>query len=318
LRKFLAVFVFLIVVTNFTPTITQSQPTVLQNRNSEFEIFPSSTKILLFQQSTNPTSKPSSPIKSSSNKDEYPILSLLRDSIWQFVGVILVIITIIVSVVIYLLQKNRKSLTYEILSETALLSVAKEVEDKIQILFEGNTVKRVHIILVQISNTGNSSILPSDFLKELTISFNNSAKILSTEISDKNRQSIDTEVSISDTQSQLIIASSLWNSGDAITIKSLVSDFNKDIQVSARIVGIQDIKNNRSGLNPITVWSVATGIFVFTVGLVLSLFSMFNNLMPIIAIISYLLLVSPISYDKKYSRLILSAIKSYGVRRSNL
>ena len=88
--------------------------------------------------------------------------------------------------------------------------------------------------------------MPSDFLKNITVSFDSSAKILSAEIYDKTPQSIDATLSIDGTQ--LIINPTLWNSGDTITIKSLVSEFNEKIQVSGRIVGIQDFVCNSSDL----------------------------------------------------------------------
>ena len=233
----------------------------------------------------------------------------MRDSIWQFIGAVLVIVSIAVSVIVYFLQKSRKLLSYEILSETALLSVAKEVEDKIKILFEGDVVKRVHLILVRISNTGNVPILPSDFLKDLTVSFSGSAKILSAEISEKHPESIDSRITIDGTQ--LIISPSLWNSGDTITVKSLVSEFNENTQVSGRIVGIQDIKLSRSSINS----NSALLLFFSTILILVCLILIGVTEQPVflvLGLVGYILAILPAAYDKKYRELFFSVVNTMG------
>jgi hypothetical protein len=181
------------------------------------------------------------------------------------------------------------------------------VEDKIQILFEGSAVKGVHLILLQISNTGNVPILPSDFLKDLTISFDGSTKILSAEITDKNPQSIDANLAISGTQ--LIISPSLWNSGDTITIKSLVSEFNESIQITGRIVGIKDIKLNSSGvMSSSTAVVVLLGMLLIFVGLSLISFNQQPIFSALIAI-GYVLFFIPTFYDEKYRKYMSSLLK---------
>jgi hypothetical protein len=213
----------------------------------------------------------------------------------------------IISLIIYFLQKSKKSLSYEILSKTALLSVAKEVEDKIKILFEGDSVKNVHLILLKISNTGNVSILPSEFLKNITISFDNSTRILSAEISDKKPHSIEATLTINGTQ--LMISPSLWNSGDTVTIKSLVSEFNEEIHVSGRIVGIKDIKLSNSEFNTSTVMLVSFGISLILTSFILYRFTS-QSIFFILGMIGYILIVFPIIYDKKFRELVQLIAKS--------
>ncbi|WNZ46551.1 hypothetical protein Q2T42_01705 [Leptolyngbya boryana CZ1] len=221
----------------FVSPVTQPKFFVALNNNREIKVVSSVNQLSTTQVLSSPLEAPLiSDTSFTEQNGNSIVLNFLRDSIWQFVGALLAIVAIVISVIIFFLQKSNKLLTYEILSETALLSVAKEVEDKVQILFEGNVVQGVHLILLQISNTGNVPILPSDFLKDLTISFDGSAEILSAEITEKKPHSIDTNITINGTQ--LIISPSLWNSGDTITVKSLVSEFKEDVQVSGRIVGI--------------------------------------------------------------------------------
>jgi len=47
---------------------------------------------------------------------------LLRDQIWQFVGAILGFIAIIVTVILYIVERRRKSLVYKVLTYASLLT----------------------------------------------------------------------------------------------------------------------------------------------------------------------------------------------------
>ena len=58
------------------------------------------------------------------------MIELFRDPIWQFIGAALAFIAIIVSVVTVVVQQRKKSLAYEILARTPLLTVNDEVKGK--------------------------------------------------------------------------------------------------------------------------------------------------------------------------------------------
>jgi hypothetical protein len=132
----------------------------------------------------------------------------------------------------------------------------------------------------------------------LTISFDGSAKVLSAEIVEKNPQSIDVNLTINNTQ--LIISPSLWNSGDTITVKSLVCEFNENIQVSGRIVGIQDIKMiNTRMINPNTAVFVSLGAISILAGIILSALTNQPNFLSF-AGVGYIFALFPVFFDKKY------------------
>ena len=58
------------------------------------------------------------------------MIELLRDPLWQFVGAILGFVAIGITIIIFWLQRTRKSLSYEILSNTSLLTIKEELEGK--------------------------------------------------------------------------------------------------------------------------------------------------------------------------------------------
>jgi hypothetical protein len=62
------------------------------------------------------------------------MFEFLADPVWQFlIGAVIAIATIVISIIIHLKQRNHKSLSYEILSNTDLLSVEEQTKNDIQL-----------------------------------------------------------------------------------------------------------------------------------------------------------------------------------------
>jgi hypothetical protein len=70
---------------------------------------------------------------------------------WQFVGALLALVAILLSVILFLAQRKRKSLAYEVVSRTALLSVAEEIEGKLKILYQGKPIRKVHLVILKLT-----------------------------------------------------------------------------------------------------------------------------------------------------------------------
>lgn len=174
------------------------------------------------------------------------MLELFRDPLWQFIGALLAIIAIIVSIVLYYRQRRWKVLSYEIVSRTSLLSVAKEVEGKLLILFEGKSVRKVHLVEISIINTGNVPIIPVDYKKRVRLKFPGDAKILSAEVSKTEPELIEVELDVH--EREIILKPTLLNDGDSITIKSLVSELS-DVIIEGRIVGVKRIAKRAEGIS---------------------------------------------------------------------
>ena len=171
-------------------------------------------------------------------------MEFLRDPIWQFVGAIVAVIGVVAAVWIYLLQKNKKSLSYNILASNELLTASEEIRGRIKILFDKKSVQDVHLLVMQITNDGNLPILPSDFYEPLKISFGESTKILSAEITNHFPDSFQPELILE--ANSLSIAPTLINSKDALTIKFLLSQYSNGVIISARIVGIKQITSSNA------------------------------------------------------------------------
>jgi hypothetical protein len=188
----------------------------------------------------------------------------LRDSIWQF---ILGASGIITAVFIYWLQRSKKSLSYQILSETPLVTNEKALKQKIQILFEGETIPDAHLIVFKVFNDGNTPILSGDFAAPPRFFFGEGSKILSVEVTDSNPKSLKPTVTIQ--PSRIEIEKTLLNNGDTLTVAVLLSKYKGDVNCEAHIVGIVgDVKRTKGGLGPIARPAVLLMFFVGILSLV--------------------------------------------------
>jgi hypothetical protein len=65
------------------------------------------------------------------------------------------------TVIIYRRQRIRKSLAYAV-TNTPLVSIRSEARDKIQITYDGEPVKGVHLVSFSLSNVGNQPVSEED------------------------------------------------------------------------------------------------------------------------------------------------------------
>lgn len=168
------------------------------------------------------------------------MIEILRDPLWQFIGALVAVVAIIISVIFYFSQKRRKQLSYEVISLNSILSHSEELEGKLKILFEGEQVNQVHLIVIQLTNTGNIPIISKDYEREISIKFLEDSRILSAQISDTFPSNLGATLSYN--LENIKLQPVLLNRGDSITIKTLVSQFAKGIVFDGRIVGIQSIE----------------------------------------------------------------------------
>ena len=161
-------------------------------------------------------------------------------SIEILLGLLAVIAAITVPLIIYFLQKSKKRLAYEVVSNTQLVGVKSEVQNKIKIYYENKLVADVHLLLIRIINNGNQSISIGDFAKRIDINLGNNLNILTCEILRQYPDNLD--VNVIKMINSIEIEPLLLNPKDNFTIKILLSDYKEDFEVSARIEGIGKIE----------------------------------------------------------------------------
>lgn len=167
------------------------------------------------------------------------MLEFLRDPLWQSIGALLALVAIIISIFVFFAQRKRKSLAYEVVSQTALLSVAEELEGKLKILYQRKPVREVNLLILSLSNNGDTPILASDFVREVSIDFSNSTKILSAEVSETSPDNLNASAFVDGESIKL--RPILWNSGDSVTFKILLGQFDGNFNLDGRIIGVKSI-----------------------------------------------------------------------------
>jgi len=170
--------------------------------------------------------------QSASGKD------LLRDPLWQFVGVLIALIALYISI---WQARRRKRIAYRIVSNISVARIDRSTfyDGRLQILFDGQPLDDAQVLQVQVGNTGNQSIRAADYESPLSFSIDQSARILDAEIVDAKPSSLQPAITVYPTM--VSIAPTLLNSGDSFTLKILTTSFEGTISASGRIVGVKEI-----------------------------------------------------------------------------
>lgn len=190
---------------------------------------------------------------------------IFRDQIWNFIGVIIACVTLLITVIIYYFQKHKKGLSYEILSKTSLLTSKEKLEGKIKILYNEQEVQNVKFLEIKILNTGNVGIPSSDYERPIRFIFDAEAKILTAEIVKSEPDSLTTTLNI--TQNEIVIQPILMNSKDYLVIKAIVSNSeDEELIVDGRIKDVKSIKKQGESNMPIII--AVIGIVLTIVGMI--------------------------------------------------
>ena len=193
------------------------------------------------------------------------MLDLLRDPLWQFAGVVL---GIGVSVAIYRLQKLNKRLYYQIISRTTLLTVREELENKVQVLYEGSPVQSLTVFLVRVWNAGSEPIRSSDFERPPSFAAVEPAQILTVVTTEVLPESLTPDLVFE--AHSLTVAPMLLNPGDSLTLKVLVKNASASLKPDARIVGVTRIQEGDGASRRAT--TLVVGMLMFFAGTAVAFF----------------------------------------------
>ncbi|MDT7540166.1 MAG: hypothetical protein QOE33_70 [Acidobacteriota bacterium] len=223
-------------------------------------------------------------------------MELLRDPLWQFIGVILALIAIAISFFIHYLQRQRKSLAYEITANTPVLTVNEQIEGKIEVLYENIPVNNVRLVTVKVINNGNVPITSNDYERKLSFILKGEVKILSSEILETYPESLETPISVD--ENKITIEPILMNRKDYIVLKALVSNFEGKIDADARIIGVNkviDITNSFAKRRIPFFFGLISGMLT---GTILFYLSTKNIVFLITSIIGILMTISPFIWSR--------------------
>src|SRR5262245_52284776 len=160
-------------------------------------------------------------------------MHLLRDPLWQFVGATVAAFALIVSVIVSLIQRQKKKLEYEVITDRPLLTFGEEVRGRLRVLVDERPVDDPALVVVLISNRGNVPIRAADFERPLILRFGGNAQLLSADITDQQPPNLHATVTVD--ANIAVLQPILLNPADIVEIKCLVSGEHA-VTAEARIV----------------------------------------------------------------------------------
>jgi hypothetical protein len=203
-------------------------------------------------------------------------VNILRDQIWQFLGSLVAVIALAVSIYAFVVQRRKKSVSYQVLTATDLLTVKDEISGKLKIFFDEVPIQSASLIIVKIINDGNLPIASTDFERPLSFSCGEGADILSVEVTESSPNTLRPELIVE--SNKVHLAPMLLNSRDTITFKLLATQFQGEVEPDARIIGISTIKriSGRSRRDNTLIVTIGFGV-VAVIGLIsIGLSHLFN------------------------------------------
>lgn len=150
--------------------------------------------------------------------------------------IIIPVLTLIIPIALYLVQKKEKELSYEILSASSIVDVNSPIGRNIQVFFSGKKLNKLEAVSVRIVNSGNVPIKRTDFERELQLSFGEKANVLMQRISEAFPENLSVEAT--GYGEKVLVKPLLLNPSDQFTIETFIEGEKSKIKLDARIEGI--------------------------------------------------------------------------------
>jgi hypothetical protein len=195
---------------------------------------------------------------------------LLRDPMWQFVGVLAAILGLGIAGISFLKTRQTKSLSYQVIADEPLLSVNLSgiIKGRVNITLDEQPVRRVNLILVRIINSGNQPISSKDYESPITINFGRMARVILAEVYEQNPDALRPLIKIQG--SKVEISPILLNQGDWMKLKVMAADYNGPFRVDGRILGVKCIEESRIGEDKFTKLFAYVSLLMIFLGIPLS------------------------------------------------
>jgi hypothetical protein len=207
-------------------------------------------------------------------------MNILRDPVWQFIGVIVALIGIIVGLIalvnptiagivffvalialllLYPKLRPSKTIFFRLISDTIVLRIRSEKVDKgdVQVLYKGEEVEGdIHLVTVRLWNASSDPILPDEYKGNLIkLNFGKEAKVLSTQVSESKPATIKEEIDENkfvQFDAGKVLLKPIWlNKDNSLTLKILLTNFQGEVSTDETriIVGGYVRDWNKSGYN---------------------------------------------------------------------
>lgn len=160
--------------------------------------------------------------------------------------IVAIISGIAILIISYFVNKNKKILSYKIISNNLLITNS----EKIKISYSDKEINNIYNVIIEINNIGNNEIKPEDYDKNISIIFDEDVNILSAIIKEKYPYDLNIDFEIND--NKVLLDKILLNKKEKFTIQFELTSKNNlfkekldKIQISARIAGFEVIEKKQ-------------------------------------------------------------------------
>lgn len=168
--------------------------------------------------------------------------------------VIVGVIALLVTIYLYRLTKNRKSLSYQVLSESPLISISDDIKSDLKVLYKDKEVENVHLLLIRFVNDGNVPVAATDFERPLSVNLEGEPDIISAEVAESIPANLDPLLEVNN--KVIKVAPTLMNAGDSFNVKVLVGEYGGKFDVDARILGVKSVRALAENVRKVAVLQI--------------------------------------------------------------
>lgn len=174
------------------------------------------------------------------------IKQLLRDQVWQAIGVFIAVVFGLASLYIfYIYQREIYDFQVVVLANSSLVQIESSIENEIHITYKDQQANNLSLIQVKLENTGNQTIREEDFATPLKFIFPNISNLIEASIVETDPENL--KLTILRTKNIGTIQPTLFNKGDKAIVRFLVIDLPEMAEplpftVDARIANIKEVQ----------------------------------------------------------------------------
>lgn len=163
---------------------------------------------------------------------------------WQIISTIATIIGLFISIVIYLIQTERKELEIDITKSNTVFNLDESIPEGFQLFYKDELVINLLLFEIKIWNRGNGTILEDDYARPLKLSTPLNAEIIEVNVVDSSPQNIGMDFILN--KNTVEFAPALLNKGDFIVLELYIvnlpkSAFQNPLEVDGRIAGVRSV-----------------------------------------------------------------------------
>lgn len=163
--------------------------------------------------------------------------------LWQIVAAVGTFVAVYQAVS----NRQRRALTYEVLAQIPIARVRDDSSDKIQVLYDGQPVQNVFMVVVQFRNDGNVPIRCDDYEEPLVV-WVPRGRILAADLAEGM---VNLAPAIDEQEAGVKLSPRLLNPKDEASIRLLIADYGGELKIHARIVGVTQVRERSLDLRKV-------------------------------------------------------------------